>query len=137
MTLTYNGGTWTKARMDGFIKSLLRAGSMKWPPKNEVLREARMRRGIYKCSGCCKPVPASLPPKPGNKRRIKNALVDHIEPIISPTIGFTNWDDVIAKMFCEADNLQVLCHECHQIKTNFEKAIAAERRRMEKQWLET
>jgi hypothetical protein len=35
--------------------------------------------------------------------------------------GFTTWDDVINRMFCEKENLQVLCHECHKAKTQEEK----------------
>jgi len=31
-------------------------------------------------------------------------------------------------MFVEEDNLQVLCHECHENKTNEEKATAKNRR---------
>lgn len=127
-----NGGQWTEARHSTFIKGLLRAGSRKWGPKNVALRESRLRRGFYHCAGCGEAVPATLPPKPGNKKRIKNALVDHILPIVDPCVGFTTWDEVVKNMFCELENLQVICHDCHQIKTNLEKAIAAYRRRLEK-----
>lgn len=68
-------------------------------------------------------VSASLPPKPGNKRRINNAVVDHIVPVISPATGFRSWDIVIERMFCELDGFQVLCHECHKKKTADEREI--------------
>lgn len=131
-TKLYCGGMWTEARRNTFIKGLLRGGGRKWGPKGTALKESRLRRGFYHCAGCEQAVPATLPPKPGNKRRIKNALVDHIHPVVDPCIGFTTWDETIERMFCEIDNLQVLCHDCHQIKTNLEKAIAAYRRRLEK-----
>lgn len=51
--------------------------------------------------------------------------VDHIEPIV-PVTGFTNWDDVIKRMFCELDNLQVLCKACHQVKSQEERRLRKE-----------
>lgn len=105
---------------------------MKWGPKNAVKSEARTRRGFYWCNGCGQEVPATLPPKPGNKKRINNAVVDHIEPIIDPALGFTTWDDVINRMFCEKDGLQLLCHDCHSKKTKAETEIAKQRRANEK-----
>ena len=68
-------------------------------------------------------VTASLPPKPGNKRRINNAVVDHIHPVIDPVKGFETWDDTISRMFCEESGLQVLCHECHTVKTQEEREL--------------
>lgn len=121
-----NGGAWTQARYNSFIKSLLRAGTFKWPPKNKVKQKARTSRGVYLCAGYKrKPhkVPASLPPNKGNKRRINNSVVDHISPIINPKVGFVSWDDVIKRMFCEEDGLQVLCHSCHSKKTMDEREI--------------
>lgn len=89
-------------------------------------RDARVERGIYWCAGHKRKrhkVKASLPPKPGNKRRINNAVVDHIQPVIDPKKGFVSWDDVIARMFCEKEDFQILCHECHSNKTKEEKEI--------------
>lgn len=121
----YNSGQWTVARYNSFIKSALRGASRRWGPKNEAKKAARISRGRYLCVGYLREpheVPASLPAPAGNKRRINNANVDHIDPIIDPVKGFTSWDDVIARMFCEADGLQVLCHACHQEKTKEERA---------------
>ncbi len=127
----YNGGEWTKARYDSFVKGLLRQGSSRWGPKNRVKSEARVRRGFYLCNGCKQVVPATLPPEEGKVRRVNNAVVDHIDPVVDPAKGFTTWDDVINRMFCEQDNLQVLCHSCHKIKTAEEREIAKARRAME------
>lgn len=127
--MTHNGGRWTAARFHSFIKSALRAASNRWPPKFEVKKAARLDRGVYRCAGYQREahsVPASLPPKPGNKRRINNAVIDHIHPVIDPATGFTTWDDVIERLFCEADGFQLLCHECHSRKTADERQ---ERRR--------
>ena len=102
--------------------------SMKWPPKNEVKKKARVKRGVYVCNRCKKEMPASLPPKPGNKRRINNASVDHIVPVIDTTRGFVSWDDVIERMFCEEEGFQVLCYACHTKKTQEERRMRSEAR---------
>lgn len=124
------GGEWTEAKFNGFIKNNLRKASMKWAPISKALAKARVRRGFYICASCKQEVTASI--KNDDGKRVKNAIVDHIKPIIDPAVGFTTWDECINRMFCEDDNLQVLCHECHTVKSNEEKAVAKERRLKEK-----
>ena len=122
-------GMWTEARFTSFIKSALRSNSRKWKPLQDTLKEARVERGVYECASC-----KGHFKKTGihNGKRVNNANVDHIDPIIDPAVGFTTWDDFIERLFCEKDKLQVLCYACHEIKTNKEKAIAKERRDSEK-----
>lgn len=120
----YNGGQWTTARYNSFIKSALRSASQRWPPKYSVLNKAKLGKRINKSSGrmaehflckaCCEAFPA------------KEVQVDHIMPIINPVKGFISWDDVIKNMFCEEHNLQVLCKDCHTIKTKQERQITNE-----------
>jgi hypothetical protein len=117
---------WSEAQFKSFIKNNLRNATRKWAPISDCLKDARTRRGFYLCNGCKQEVPNTIRDEKG--KRIKNVLVDHIEPIIDPAIGWTDWDDCINRMFCEADNLQVLCHECHKAKTDEEKAVAKQRR---------
>lgn len=126
---TRASGTWTEARWTSFVKSALRGASRKWKPKNDCLRKARVSRGIYKCACCGGEFPKHTIE---NGKKVNNANVDHIKPVIDPATGFTTWDDYIENLFCEEENFQVLCHGCHEIKTNEEKAIAAERRKNEK-----
>jgi hypothetical protein len=119
-----NGGDWTEERFYGFVKSGLRSLSMKWPPKYKVKTKARVDRGVYRCVGYKRRahrVPTSLPPKHGQKRRQQNVFVDHIIPIIDVKKGFTTWDEVIERMFCEERGLQVLCKACHDKKTGDER----------------
>jgi 5-methylcytosine-specific restriction endonuclease McrA len=104
---------------------------MKWAPISLCQKQARVKRGLYKCAGCGAEVPASV--KDENGRRKKNIHVDHINPIVDPAVGWTTWDDCIERMFCELDNLQVLCGDCHEVKSNTEKQIAKERRAQEKE----
>lgn len=115
----YNSGKWTQGQFNSFIKSILRAGSRRWGPKYETLNAASVGKRInessgrlanhFKCASCAGLFPAS------------KVQVDHIEPIIDPVIGFTTWDDVVQRMFCEKENLQVLCLDCHAAKTAAEK----------------
>ena len=129
----HNHGEWTEARFRSFIKGGLRGISNRWGPKHLVKKNARVERGVYLCAGYerrAHKVPASLPPKPGNKRRINNAVVDHINPVIDPDVGFVSWDDTIQRMFCEADGLQLLCHACHKSKTDDERKRATERKKL-------
>lgn len=117
-----NSGNWTEARFTSFVKGILRAGSNKWPPKWEVRRKARQARGIYYCAGFKRkghPATASIRER-GRSKKCNNIFVDHISPIVGRA-GFTNWDDFINKLYCEVDNLQVLCKQCHDLKTKSEK----------------
>lgn len=122
-------GQWTEARFNSFIASALRGATRRWAPRNQCIKNARVERGKYRCEGCNQIVPATLPPKKGNKRRIRNIVADHIAPIVDPSVGFTTWDSWIERAFCEAEGFQALCHECHTKKSNEEKAIARQRKK--------
>ena len=126
MRTSFNNGEWTQSRFNSFIKSALRQASTRWPPKNKIKKKARLTRGIYLCSGF-KTLPHEVPASiqlEDKKKRTNNVLVDHINPVINPTKGFTTWDEVINRLFCEEDNLQVLCYDYHTRKTQEEKEIS-------------
>lgn len=127
---TRNAKRWTEAKYRSFIRGNLRRTSTRWAPIGDCLKAARVSRGLYLCAGCGRTVEASIKV---NGRRVKNVHVDHIKPIVDPSIGFVSWDVLIERMFCEADNLQLLCNDCHTIKTNEEKALAKERRAKNKE----
>jgi len=120
---TRNNNTWTQARFNSFIKSLLRKGTMSWGPINSTKKKAWKERGKYLCNSCKEVVPLTV-----NKK--KNVFVDHKIPAIDVVEGFTNWDNFISNLFCESDNLQVLCCECHDRKSKEESAL----RRKNKDW---
>ncbi len=123
-------GQWTEAKYTNFIKNALRSATRKWGPKITIKQKANVKRGFYECAECKKVVPVTV--KEGRKRK-KNVFVDHIKPIVDPSVGFTTWDSFIENMFCEEDGLQLLCKSCHDEKTKLETAIATERRRNEKE----
>jgi hypothetical protein len=118
--------------MHAFIKGALRAASVRWGPKHAAKAAARVSFGKYRCAGYGQQkthvVPASLPPKPGRKRR-RQIAVDHIKPVVDPKVGFTTWDELIERMFCEVDGYQILCPDCHEEKTADERAIRTAARR--------
>ena len=117
-------GQWTESRYQNFIRGVLRGASRKWAPINEVKKEAWVERGKYKCNGCKKVVPLSTGK---GKNRKQNIFVDHIAPVVDPHKGFETWDIFIERLFCEKDNLQLLCKTCHDKKTSKEKEIATRR----------
>ena len=120
------GGRWTEAKYNSFIKGTLRNACRRWGPIQDCIKDARTRRGFYKCSCCGEEVPATkiVTLKNGSKKRAKNIIVDHRDPIV-PVTGFTTWDDCIERMFCEADNLDAICYDCHQKKSAEEIAERA------------
>lgn len=122
---THAGGKWTKARYFAFIRSALRRASTKYPVKWDVLGEARRdkpkgkagrHRIEYQCAEC------------KQWEEGKNVAVDHIKPAGSLN-DYEDLPEFVATLFCEPDNLQVLCNPCHTIKTNYE---TAERKRKRK-----
>lgn len=110
------GGRWTEAKWKSFIKNQLRSATRKWAPISDCLSAARVKRGFYECADCKEHVPNTI--KEGGKR-VKNIFVDHIEPIV-PVTGWISWDSCIERMFCELDNLQLLCKACHDRKSKEE-----------------
>ena len=106
--------TMTEGMFNTFIRSLLRRGSMRWRPIYETLVEARVERGVYLCSECKNHVPASIKV---NGKRLKGVHVDHVIPVVSDEEGFVDWQEFITRLFCEKDNLRVLCINCHDIIT--------------------
>lgn len=103
----YGGIKMTKQEFRLWLKGQLRRISYRWKPRTEVKRKARVRRGVYKCKKCKGEF--------GNRQ----VVVDHLNPVV-PVTGWTNWDDIIARMFCKVSGLQVLCRPCHKKKTDKE-----------------
>lgn len=117
---------WTDGRLRSFITSVIRKGFTRYPPKYEILAEAKQGKQInkktgrlaehYKCSSCKDVFTSS------------DVQVDHIKPVV-PISGWVSWDNFIENLFCSKENLQVLCTGCHKSKSKLEN----EDRRKEKQ----
>jgi 5-methylcytosine-specific restriction endonuclease McrA len=108
---TRAGESWTEARYWSFIRGLLRQGFNKYPVKFKVKNANRRRDGRrfeYPCALCNDWFPD------------KEVQVDHIRPCGS----LKSYDDLpsfVSTLYCESDNLQVVCTTCHQAKTNDER----------------
>ena len=116
-----------KPNRKSWLTHQLRRLSLKWPPRNNLKKNNRReyykirKDGTkfkkpnyeYQCNSCEKWFPDS------------KIQVDHVIPIMnSNTETFTEeqfYSHFILGLFCYEDNLQLLCEECHNIKTETEK----------------
>lgn len=94
------------------IRSTLRRRTIMWPPVKQALelsKRASKSTNIrlkweYKCAACKKWHPK------------KQVAVDHIVEAGSLTC-YEDLHKFVENLFCEIDNLRVLCHPCHDAKT--------------------
>jgi len=131
-------GRWKeeRSRIKGAIRRTFRLS----PQMKEILEEARVElppalkkdgtpgkkpQVRYRCAEC-----KELFSK--QTKRSSNVNVDHIEPVVPLWKTETNmtYDEIVRGVFCEKDNLQVLCSiplkrnnnepSCHKVKTDKE-----------------
>jgi 5-methylcytosine-specific restriction endonuclease McrA len=111
-----NAGTMTNAMFWSFIRSALRNKSRWWKPITQCrMNSRRAYKGTnkrqkfeYQCNKCKNWFPD------------KQIAVDHKVPAGSLNSG----DDLkgfVERLFCEEEHLQLLCSNCHDIKTKKEK----------------
>ena len=113
---TRNNGTMTESAFWSFIRSGLRQKSRWWKPITQCkLNAKRTYKGPnkrqkfeYQCNSCKKWFAE------------KNINVDHIDPAGSLNCA-NDFPGFVERLFCETDNLQVLCSSCHNTKTQNEK----------------
>lgn len=94
-------------RKYAFIMRELRKASLKWPPRNIAKKEANVARGRYLCNICKKDF------------HYKEIHLDHKEPVVNPD-RWDGWEALLDRLFCLQDGFQVLCKECHDVKTQEE-----------------
>lgn len=118
-----------------FVEKTLRGAFKKTAIYHEAKRRAKreffekskhdkdLRRVHYECATC-----------KGmffDRKGAKEIAVDHIDPVVDPEVGSTDYHTYIQRLFCSVDNLQVLCNykgerngkkSCHKIKTAEENA---------------
>lgn len=113
---TRNNGTMTESAFWSFIRSALRNKSRWWKPITECKQQARRPytgpnkrlKFEYQCNQCKGWYPE------------KQINVDHIIPAGTLTCS-TDLAGFIERLFCEQENLQVLCETCHNKKTKAER----------------
>ena len=114
---TRNAGTMTESAFWSFIRSALRQKSRWWKPIAQAKAKAKRsykgpnkrQKFEYQCAECLQWFPD------------KEINVDHIIP--AGTLRCANdLPGFVERLFCEVDNLQVLCSTCHNKKTQDEKS---------------
>lgn len=112
-----NAGTMTDSAFWSFIRSALRQKSRWWKPISSCKSKAKRpykgankrQKFEYQCASCLK------------WHADKNVNVDHIVPAGSLKCA-NDLPGFVERLFCETDNLQVLCAVCHNVKTQDEKS---------------
>lgn len=112
-----NAGTMTESAFWSFIRSALRQKSRWWKPITQCKMKSRRaykgpnkrQKFEYQCKNCSKWFPD------------KKINVDHIIPAGSLQCA-ADLPGFVERLFCEIDNLQVLCSDCHNKKTQHEKS---------------
>lgn len=112
----YNAGTMTSAAFWSFIRSALRQKSVYWKPiavaKNKARRPYKgpykRRKYEYQCNKCKQWFSGD------------DISIDHILPA-GKLNCYNDLPGFVERLFCEADGLQCLCSNCHDIKTKNEK----------------
>ena len=108
--------TWTEARYFSFIRSALRQAWTRYPVKHQFLRskqkpytgDDKRTKFQYECEECKQIFKG------------KEVQVDHIKPAGSLKT-FADLPSFASNLFCEIDNLQLLCKGCHAVKTKEER----------------
>ncbi len=111
-----NAGTMTESAFWSFIRSGLRQKSRFWKPITQCKLKARRpykgpnkrQKFEYLCNVCDNWFPE------------KKINIDHIRPAGSLRCA-QDLPGFVERLFCEVDNLQVLCEKCHDAKTKSEK----------------
>ena len=114
---TRNAGTMTESAFWSMIRSALRQKSRWWKPISQAKNKAKRKykgpnkrqKWEYQCASCNEWF---------NEKQIN---VDHIKP--AGTLRCSNdLPGFVERLFCEVENLQVLCTKCHDKKTQDEKS---------------
>lgn len=110
-------GTMTEAQYLSWIRSALRSKSLKWPPRAKAIELARrpykgpnkLQKWEVQCALC------------KQWWKLKEVEVDHypIEAGSIPNVQAIG--EFCNNLYCETDNLRVLCIECHATHTFTQK----------------
>lgn len=109
--------TMTESQYLAWIRSTLRSKSLKWPPRAKALELARrpyhgpskQQKWQYQCAIC------------GEWFKAKEVVVDHFPVAAGSILSVEDIGPFANNLYCEVDNLRVLCSEDHDIHTLAEK----------------
>lgn len=108
-----------KARIISQLRLLVR----EWDPKKEARKKVRVKveNGYYK-NGNKKYISKYPCNHCGELFKANETDVDHIDPVISVEDGFIDWNTYVDRLFVTVDKLQILCKDCHKVKSKKENA---------------
>jgi 5-methylcytosine-specific restriction endonuclease McrA len=119
-------------RWKGRIIQHLRKLSLSYDERYRAKLRTKVAPSTYKCQHCGILIydGKSDLDKVCEKNKLPKAKViagkmhmDHIEPMIDPSVGFQSWDELIDRLFCSSEGYQGLCADCHRIKTDKENGV--------------
>lgn len=99
-------------------KAALRRVSSFWWAMSEAMDRAKVSRGLWSCAHC--------------KEHFKKHEVqkDHIQPVVSVNEDKQNdMNSYVETLFCEPENIQILCKNCHSLKSSVEATLRAQARK--------
>lgn len=89
-------------------QEVLKAGRKEFPKYKKDGSRAKKDAVCYLCNVCKKYVGST------------KVSVDHIIPVISVDDGFVDWNTFVERLYCGPENLQIICDDCHAVKTKEE-----------------
>ena len=108
-TKTFNKFSFIRAGLRRlWLRSELRSNAIK-EARYEV--EGKRHKFEVECYNC------------GLAMRMGEVKVDHIEPC-GPLTKWEHLTPFVKRLYCDTDNLQCLCNDCHKIKTKKEREDA-------------
>ncbi len=113
----FGGGDYTKSAFFQMIRSALRQRSRFWTPIQHCKKLGRRdyngpnkrQKYEYLCAVC------------GNYFSDKEISIDHIKPV-GKLNDYEDLPDFVRNLFCEVDNLQIICKKDHDEKTKLERS---------------
>jgi hypothetical protein len=91
------------------------------PERRQTLSSAKIGKDQWQCHSCPNiVVKEKYVTKKGRSRTRMTGSVDHIVPIGKQPRSWGEYNEYLAKTFCPASNLQVLCKACHGVKSKSE-----------------
>ena len=120
----------------GRIVSAMKRVFSRSPTANSFLRTYRTEEAWFKQNGERAKKPHVFYPcfKCGGIFKSNDVQIDHIDPVIPlniPSKHFS-YDSLAERLFCEEQNLQILCKQCHTEKSQIENSIRREWKHKEK-----
>lgn len=114
----FNSGLWTLARMRSFVMSALRRAQ--WPARHRSFNKAFIRDGINPATGrqCklhrCEECGGEFPQNQCHADHLHEVIpINHKWASRPGSFLSYDWNEVIRRLYVEADQYRILCHSCH------------------------